>query len=73
MKRAQYLADFKKSACEEKKKDVNHVYYGVQSLTLHCLELFFTAIAEVKGSTQGWGETCYSFKKSEGTPVNTTG
>lgn len=71
MKRARYLADFKKSACEKKKKAVNHVYYGVVQLLT--LEPFFTAIAEVKGATQGWGETCYCFKKSEGIPVNTSG
>lgn len=53
MKIARDLDDFKQSACGEKKQDVNHVYCCViQLLASISLEIFFTAVPEVKEGTQ---------------------
>ena len=63
MKRARYLADFKKSACD-KKKDVNHVYDGViQLLTLHFFGAVFHCNSRSERGYLGMGRDMLFFQE----------
>lgn len=65
MKRARYLADFKKPACDKKKKkDVNRVYDGVIQLpTLHFFGAIFHCNSRSERGYPGMGRDMLFFQE----------